>query len=57
MMMSDAQEFECYPENDGKYFKFYRNVVRFTTTRDGPFTERKWRGKGKKEKGQISKSS
>ena len=41
-------------------FKFYRNVVRFTTIRDGPFTERKPKGEDKGKKhlhGQISKSS
>lgn len=27
---SDAKEFQCYPGNEGKHFKFWKNVVRFT---------------------------
>lgn len=41
--VNSAKEFGCYPGNDGKHFKFWRNVVRF---RYAPFTEGKWRCKG-----------
>lgn len=43
--MGNAKEVGCYPRNDGKCFKFRRNVVRFT------YAYLHWNGNNKGEEG------